>query len=597
MLEKNQKFGVYTVKEVLHSEGFQTCCLTEDPFFHSAVILNVYSIEEAGISDQRRTLSSRLDQLFLLEHPGIAPVYDSGYEGDFFYFTTSYNYLESLGAIIERGLSVQRIVKLLIELIGAVNYAAKKKLLPGAIVADKVFFNDKGEAVIADFGIQESFALVHARKSYSQQLEDTLRSLGQLLLQLVTADRSFDPREDELLDRFDCQALKALCLNLLGRGDKTYTDFAEPYRELLGLKEAQQMDGEQPLSTPVDKAVDRVNISIREKRDVLPQVRKLIKEKNQLILQLDEATLEYNRLSNRLTDAQRQIEELSSGQQAVAEVQYRDSKIYQLLALCFVLAFLLGLATAAFFSSSTEPEQSPTYAAVVEEPQENEPVVEPVGAVAETARPESIEHNDEVVVAVQEAAAQATADQNTVVSREVVQLVEETVSQHVTAPEARPVQAEQQEWWPAGQEFSEEAALDAETVSRRDIEVISGDHLSQQLETEIVTSLKSWATAWSKQDVDGYLENYNKDYEPTEDLSYEQWSQKRRELIKKAEWIKIDLENIQLEEVHEDLVNVTFDQVYLSNSYSDHSRKAIQLVRKDNDWKIQREKTLFLDKN
>ncbi len=589
MLEKNQKFGVYTVKEVLHSEGFQTCCLTEDPFFHSAVILNVFSIEEAGISDQRRTLSNRLDQIFLLEHSGIAAIYDSGYEGDFFYYTTSYNYLEPLGSIIERGLAVKQVIKLMTELIAALNYAATKKLLPGPIMADKVFINDKGEAVIADFGIQESFALVHGRKSYSQQLDETLYSLGQLLLQLLTAKHDINLREDELLDQLDSQSLKLLCLNLLGRGDKTYADFSEPYRDLLELKEAQQEDGEQPLSTAVDNSVDRVNISLREKKDVLPQVRKLIKEKNQLILQLDEATLEYNRLTNRLTDAQRQVEELSVGQQAAAEVRHTDSRTYMVLACCTVLAFLLGLAASTFFRISTETEQSSTYAAVATQ----SPAVETLGvpeAVAEVARPESVERYEELDEAVEEA-----VDQNPVVSSESVKPADEDPGrENVTEPVALPAPVQNMEWWPAGQEFSEEAAQDAETVSQEDVEFISGGHLAQQQETEIVNSLKNWATAWSSQDVDGYLNSYSRDYAPSNGLSHEQWSQKRRELIGKAQWLKIDLENIQLEEVRENLVNVTFDQVYLSNTYSDHSKKEIQLVRKGDDWKIESEKTLSI---
>ena len=64
MLKKEQEFGVYKIKDILHHQGAFTCCLTEDPFFHSSVILNVFSMEEVDAAGQRRVLEERLDQLF-----------------------------------------------------------------------------------------------------------------------------------------------------------------------------------------------------------------------------------------------------------------------------------------------------------------------------------------------------------------------------------------------------------------------------------------------------------------------------------------------------------------------------------------------------
>lgn len=104
-------------------------------------------------------------------------------------------------------------------------------------------------------------------------------------------------------------------------------------------------------------------------------------------------------------------------------------------------------------------------------------------------------------------------------------------------------------------------------------------------------TLDTWAIAWSGQDVDKYLSHYADNFLLPGKISRKKWESQRAQRILKPESIKIKLEYEQVSFLATDLAEVSIQQTYQSNTYSDTSRKVIQLKKIGKDWKILSEKS------
>ena len=109
--------------------------------------------------------------------------------------------------------------------------------------------------------------------------------------------------------------------------------------------------------------------------------------------------------------------------------------------------------------------------------------------------------------------------------------------------------------------------------------------------------IMDWVKSWENKDIDSYfsfyLENYSSDYFD----SHELWKKDRYERIMKKSSINIDITNLEIIfDINEDeIAQVTFDQIYKSNNYSDNINKMIKLIKKKGYWKIFREE--IIEKN
>ena len=159
MLKKGKKVSVYKIKEVLSEEGTHVCCLTEDPFFHSTVLLKAYPVDFLEDKQQRKHLGALLEKIFLLEHPAIAPVLDSGFEGESFYYTTNYNHQASLLKRAAEGLSSEEILKIVRDLASALEYAFDQDLVHGSLTLADIYFGDGAQVLIAGFGVEFTFTI------------------------------------------------------------------------------------------------------------------------------------------------------------------------------------------------------------------------------------------------------------------------------------------------------------------------------------------------------------------------------------------------------------------------------------------------------
>lgn len=106
---------------------------------------------------------------------------------------------------------------------------------------------------------------------------------------------------------------------------------------------------------------------------------------------------------------------------------------------------------------------------------------------------------------------------------------------------------------------------------------------------DIESSVMTWAKAWSQQDVESYLNSYSTAFIPPGNLSRETWSEQRRDRIKNAGFIKISVEQMEIQPLNSQVASVTFKQRYQSDRLSETTRKLMLLRLDDGAWRIVQE--------
>ncbi len=109
---------------------------------------------------------------------------------------------------------------------------------------------------------------------------------------------------------------------------------------------------------------------------------------------------------------------------------------------------------------------------------------------------------------------------------------------------------------------------------------------------EAVSHVNNWASAWAKQNVEGYLNAYVSGFQPLNGLSNTAWQAQRQQRLTKPTFIKVTLRNINTTLINADTAKVTFNQTYQSNTFKDTSKKQILLTRINNAWRIKEERSL-----
>jgi tetratricopeptide (TPR) repeat protein len=109
---------------------------------------------------------------------------------------------------------------------------------------------------------------------------------------------------------------------------------------------------------------------------------------------------------------------------------------------------------------------------------------------------------------------------------------------------------------------------------------------------EAVTHVDRWASAWSGQNTEGYLSAYSSDFRPSNGLSHSAWAKQRKQRLTKPTFIEVKIENMRTRIINSTTANVTFKQLYKSNTYSDVTQKQLTLTRINNQWRITEERSL-----
>ncbi len=116
--------------------------------------------------------------------------------------------------------------------------------------------------------------------------------------------------------------------------------------------------------------------------------------------------------------------------------------------------------------------------------------------------------------------------------------------------------------------------------------------LSPAIQQELTQALNGWASAWSDQNVQDYLNHYISGYQPNSKTSNRKWRSTRNIRLSKPTFIRVGVSDVTMSALPDGRVRVVFLQNYTSNSFQDNIYKSLIFSRDNRSWKISAEKTL-----
>jgi adhesin transport system outer membrane protein len=109
----------------------------------------------------------------------------------------------------------------------------------------------------------------------------------------------------------------------------------------------------------------------------------------------------------------------------------------------------------------------------------------------------------------------------------------------------------------------------------------------------LIDRTNAWAKAWQSKDVNAYIAFYSPMFKP-EQGSYEAWEASRRERLRSASRIEVQISDIQVVPSFDDpnVYDLTFVQRYRSNNYQEQSKKTLTWKSQAGKWQIIRERNV-----
>jgi hypothetical protein len=147
----------------------------------------------------------------------------------------------------------------------------------------------------------------------------------------------------------------------------------------------------------------------------------------------------------------------------------------------------------------------------------------------------------------------------------------------------------------AEQEQARLALLSSEKEQERKDKLIADAKLSeeqaqavqdQRAQNQLAISLvKSWADAWSGQNVSSYVSHYRDGYVPPgSSITHATWLEQRQVRLTNKKFINVGVSNFEVRNSG-DKFFVTFSQHYQSNTMDDTIRKQLQFQKMGDDWR------------
>lgn len=103
---------------------------------------------------------------------------------------------------------------------------------------------------------------------------------------------------------------------------------------------------------------------------------------------------------------------------------------------------------------------------------------------------------------------------------------------------------------------------------------------------EVALAVRTWASAWSDQDVEGYLASYAPSFRPANGASRASWNRYRRDRLTKPSFISVEISDLAVDIKDSETAVATFSQRYRSDNYEDQVRKTLNMVRAEGRWQI-----------
>ena len=187
--------GRYAIERELGEGGMATVYLAQDLRHEREVALKVLKPELAAVIGAERFLTE-IKTTANLQHPHILPLFDSGEEDGFLYYVMPYVEGESLREKLDREhqLGVDDALALTGKVADALDYAHEKGIVHRDIKPANILLSERGEPLVADFGIALAVA-----QAGGGRITETGLSLGTphyMSPEQATGDRDIGPRSD-----------------------------------------------------------------------------------------------------------------------------------------------------------------------------------------------------------------------------------------------------------------------------------------------------------------------------------------------------------------------------------------------------------------
>lgn len=136
----------------------------------------------------------------------------------------------------------------------------------------------------------------------------------------------------------------------------------------------------------------------------------------------------------------------------------------------------------------------------------------------------------------------------------------------------------------AASNAAERAALPVDTVTR-------GPDLRSVYVAEVTRTVRAWAAAWSRRDLDGYIDFYAPEFMPENGQSRALWETGRRKRVGAAQNINVRVESLKVTftGAANDKVTVRMRQHYTSGTQVETTAKTLVMIRSGGGWKILKE--------
>jgi serine/threonine-protein kinase len=187
--------GRYTIERELGEGGMATVYLADDLKHERKVALKVLKPELAALVGAERFLAE-IKTTANLQHPHILALFDSGEADGAVFYVMPYIEGESLRDKLDREkqLSVKDAVAITQKVADALDYAHERGIVHRDIKPANILLSERGEPLVADFGIALAVAQAGAGR-----ITETGLSLGTphyMSPEQATGDRDVDPRSD-----------------------------------------------------------------------------------------------------------------------------------------------------------------------------------------------------------------------------------------------------------------------------------------------------------------------------------------------------------------------------------------------------------------
>jgi len=123
------------------------------------------------------------------------------------------------------------------------------------------------------------------------------------------------------------------------------------------------------------------------------------------------------------------------------------------------------------------------------------------------------------------------------------------------------------------------------------IKVASVDDDPTEQLTDVLNAVNAWAASWSAQNVDEYLSHYAADFRPKGNTSFAKWEATRKTRVSTPKFIKVSVSKPIVIFTDDNHATVKFRQSYRANHFKATNNKTLTMVKTDNTWLIQEERS------